>query len=238
MGLPYTTGKALTRQQVRELDVLAIEHAGVPGIVLMENAGRAVAEFIYGILPDPATDRVLILCGAGNNGGDGFVAARHLHNAGLQVDVALAVPPEKARGDAEANLKILQRMNFEFIRAFEPQGLAAMRHATDEAEIIVDALLGTGSTGAPRGVMATMVERANAAPHARRIAIDVPSGLDPDTGQVHPPCFQAAVTLTMMAPKIGFDAPTARDLVGRVVSVDIGMPRALIPGHPVPHPQG
>ena len=230
MGMPYPPGKALTCEQVRELDVLAIEHVGLPGVVLMENAGRGIAEFIYNILPDPEVDRVLILCGAGNNGGDGFVVARHLHNAGVNADVVLTVSPEKTSGDAETNLKVLQRMNFEFIRAFEPTGLVAMRHAVEEAEVIVDALLGTGSKGDPRDTIATMIEHANAAPRARRIAIDVPSGLDADSGRINSPCFQAAVTLTIVAPKIGFDVPAAREVVGRVVTMDIGLPRALIPG--------
>ncbi len=230
MGIPYPVGKALTCQEIRELDVLAIEHVGIPGIVLMENAGRGVAEFIYNTLVNPSADRVLILCGAGNNGGDGFVVARHLHNAGVKVDVALAVPPEKSRGDAEINLKILQRMNIEFLRAFEPEGLDAVRDATRAADVIVDALLGTGSSGAPRKALATMIEFANTAPHARRIAIDIPSGLDADKGEVHEPCFRAAATVTMVAPKVGFQSPAAREVVGRVVTVDIGTPIDLIPG--------
>jgi NAD(P)H-hydrate epimerase len=230
MALPYPAGKALTVEQVRELDVLAIEHAGLPGIVLMENAGRGIAEFVYNVLPDPDIDRVLILCGAGNNAGDGFVVARHLYNAGVNADVVLTVPPERISGDAETNLKILQRMNFEFIRAFEPQGLVAMRHAVEDAEVIVDALLGTGSNGDPRDLMATVIEHANAAPRARRFAIDLPSGLNADSGRINSPCFQAAVTLTMVAPKTGFEVPAAREVVGRVVTIDIGVPRALIPG--------
>ncbi len=104
MGIRYPPGEALTCQQIRELDVLAIEQVGIPGVVLMENAGRGVAEFIYGTLVDPPASRVLILCGPGNNGGDGFVVARHLHNAGVPIDVVLAAPPEKSAGDAGTNL--------------------------------------------------------------------------------------------------------------------------------------
>jgi NAD(P)H-hydrate epimerase len=230
MGIPYPTGKPLTCREIRELDVLAIEHVGIPGVVLMENAGRGIAEFVYDRLTDPARARVVVLCGTGNNGGDGFVVARHLHNAGVHVDVVLAAPPEKTSGDAAVNMKILQRMNFGFVRAFEAEGLEAAGEALQDADVIVDALLGTGSTGAPRKGLATLVETANAVRHAVRIAVDIPSGLDADKGVVHEPCFRADATVTMVSPKVGFQDAAARAVVGRVVPVDIGTPRALIPG--------
>lgn len=230
MGIPYPPGEALTCQQIRDLDVLAIEHVGIPGIVLMENAGRAAAELIYGALLDPAGERVVILCGPGNNGGDGFVVARHLHNAGVRVDVVLAAPAEKSTGDAGVNLRILERMGRELLPAHTPGGVEAVRGRLAEADVIVDALLGTGSTGAPRGSMAQLVEAANAAPRARRVALDIPSGLDADRGVVHEPCFRAHATVTMVAPKVGFETPAGRAVAGRVVVVDIGVPRELIPG--------
>jgi hydroxyethylthiazole kinase-like uncharacterized protein yjeF len=230
MGIPFAAGEALTCQQIRDLDVLAIEHVGIPGIVLMENAGRGVAEFIYDTLVDPVSSRVTILCGPGNNGGDGFVVARHLCNAGVQVDVVLAVPAEKSQGDAGVNLRILERMGLEIIRAFAADGLEAARVSLGAADVIVDALLGTGSRGAPRGAAASLIEFANTAAHARRIAVDIPSGLDADRGTAHEPCFRAAATVTMVAPKVGFEMPGADAFVGRVVVVDIGLPQALIPG--------
>jgi NAD(P)H-hydrate epimerase len=229
MSIPYPPGEALTCQQIRELDMLAIEQVGLPGLVLMENAGRGAAEFIYGTLINPTASRVTILCGPGNNGGDGFVVARHLHNAGVPVDVVFAAPPEKSTGDAGVNLNILERMGLDFIRAFEPDGLAAAHQAVDQADVLVDALLGTGSKGSPRGVAATLIELANAAPRARRIAIDIPSGLDADRGALHEPCFRADATVTMAAPKVGFLAPAAQPVVGRVVVVDIGVSYTLIP---------
>ena len=230
MGIPYPPGEALTCQEIRELDVLAIEHVGIPGVVLMENAGRGIAEFVYGTLVDPGASRVVILCGPGNNGGDGFVVARHLHNAGVNVDVVLAAPSEKSQGDAGVNLKVLERMQFGFVRAFDAPGLEEARRAMLDADVIVDGLLGTGSKGAPRGVAATLIELANTAPRARRIAIDIPSGLDADTGTVHEPCFRADATVTMVAPKTGFTRGAGPGVVGRVVTVDIGTPRELIPG--------
>jgi hydroxyethylthiazole kinase-like uncharacterized protein yjeF len=232
MTIPYSPGEALTCQQIRELDVLAIEHVGIPGLVLMENAGRGSAEFIHATLVDPAASHVLILCGPGNNGGDGFVVARHLHNAGVHVQVALAAPPDKSTGDARVNLAILERMEVAIVRAYEEPGLEAVRRAGRGADVIVDALLGTGSAGAPRKTMAALIEFANSASRAQRIAIDIPSGLDADRGEVFEPCFRAAATVTMVAPKVGFATPAARGVVGRVVVVDIGVPRGLIPGRP------
>jgi NAD(P)H-hydrate epimerase len=228
--IPYRPGEALTCQQIRELDVLAIEHVGVPGIVLMENAGRGVAHFVYDCLVNPAADQVLILCGAGNNGGDGLVVARHLHNAGVPVMIALSVAPERLKGDAGTNLRIVENMKISRVNAFESTGLDAARDHAQRAAIILDALLGTGSRGAPRGVMAELVQIANSAPRARRIAVDIPSGLDGDTGQPNEPCFRADATVTMVAAKTGFAAPAAAAYVGRVVVVDIGGPRRLVPG--------
>lgn len=229
MPLPYPPGEPLTCQQIRELDILAIEHVGIPGIVLMENAARAAAEFIFEKLLNPVATRVLILCGPGNNGGDGFVIARHLRNAGVHLRVALAAPPERYRDDAGVNLRILQRIGCPIIAAHDPDDLPEVASAITDADVIVDALLGTAASGPPRGTIAGLVERANAA-SARRIAIDIPTGLDGDTGVVHSPCFRADATVTFVAAKTGFDAAAAREMLGHVVVADIGVPRELIPG--------
>ncbi len=228
MPIPYPAGEALTCKQVRETDVLAIEHVGIPGIVLMENAGRHIADFIYDRLVDPARDRVLILCGPGNNGGDGFVVARHLRNGGVPIDLALAIPPDKLKGDAATNYSILQRMGVTCLQA--NADLAAIRDAATSAALILDALLGTGSKDAPRSHVAELIRLANDAPRARRIAVDIPSGLDGDSGQPRDPCFRADATVTMVAAKTGFLSDAARPFVGHVAVVDIGMPAELIPG--------
>ncbi len=230
MGIPFSPGEPLTCRQIRELDILAIEHVGIPGVVLMENAARGAAEFIYAALVNPARNRVLVLCGPGNNGGDGFAAARHLRNAGVPVTVVTATPRDRARGDAAINLGIYERLGGPLVDASLPDGLETARREAAEAEIIVDALLGTGSRGAPRDTIAELIRIANAAPRARRIAIDVPSGLDADTGQPADPCFIADATVTFVASKVGFETESARPFVGRVEVLDIGVPRALIPG--------
>jgi NAD(P)H-hydrate epimerase len=228
VGIPYEVRAPLSCEQVRRLDVLAMEHYGIPGLLLMENAGRGIAEFVYACLVNPSAARVLVLCGAGNNGGDGFVVARHLHNAGVAVRLALAVTPERMRGDAEVNLRIAERMEIPRLLAFEAAGLAAVRVEAEQADVIVDGLLGTGSKGAPRGVLGELIVLANGATRARRVAIDLPSGLDGDTGAPAEPCFRADATVTMLVGKTGLYAPAAREYVGRVVVVDIGVPRAAL----------
>ncbi|MGD8450746.1 MAG: NAD(P)H-hydrate epimerase [Phycisphaerae bacterium] len=238
MTVREPVGEPLTCQQIRELDVLTIEHVGIPGLVLMENAGRGVAEFIHGSLVDPLQSHVVLLCGAGNNGGDGFVVARHLHNAGVTAIVALAVPPDRPRGDAAVNLRIIERMSLPLINVFEPDGLRVLKAEAEQADVIVDALLGTGSRGAPRNTAADMVRIANAAVRPRRVAIDLPSGLDGDTGEMNEPCFRAHATVTMVAAKTGLVTPAARAAVGRLLTVDIGVPRELIPGREISPPGG
>lgn len=234
MGIPYPAGEPLTCQQIRELDVLAIEHVGIPGLILMENAARSVAEFVYGTLLHPEASTVLFLCGPGNNGGDGFAAARHLRNAGVRVTVALAAPAQRYEADALVNLAVYQRLEDPLIDASSEPGLEPVREAAKRADVIVDALLGTGSTGAPRGAIAELIRITNAVDHVRRIAIDIPSGLNADSGEVAEPCFHAHATVTFVAAKTGFDRRAAREVLGRVVVADIGVPRELIPGRKNP----
>lgn len=240
MAIPFTPGDPLTVGQIRELDVLAIEHVGIPGLLLMENAGRTVAEFVYRLLANPAAARVVVLAGVGNNGGDGFVVARHLDNAGVAVSTVLGGPPERLRGDAATNYRILQRLECRVLSAaadaagapeedgevVAPQVCSAL----EQAHVIVDALLGTGAAGPPRGTPAGLIRAANAVNGAQRVAIDIPSGLSAEDGVVHDPCFRADATITLAAGKLGFDRPAAQTVLGRVVVADVGIPRRLVPG--------
>ncbi len=226
--IPYRAGEPLTCQQIRELDVLAIEHVGIPGIVLMENAARSVAEIAFGALVNPALSPTCVLCGSGSNGGDGFVVARHLHNAGVPITVMLASAPDKLTGDARTNYDIVTRMGLPVLPA--DAAIERVSAALSKARCVIDALLGTGATGAPRGRVAELVDLANAAPLATRIAVDIPTGLDADDGTVHTPCFRADATVTFVAAKPGFAGAGATAVLGRVCVVDIGAPRELIPG--------
>lgn len=231
MAIPYQPGEALTCRQIRELDVLAIEHVGIPGLVLMENAARSAAELIHGWLPDPMSAAVTVLCGRGNNGGDGFVIARHLLNAGVAVRVVGLGALRDYRGDPATNYGVLERMDCAPLNATAPGALDVAGELIARSMWIVDALLGSGADGPPRGEIADLVRQANAA-RATRIAIDIPSGLNADTGEVYDPCFHAAATITFVAEKVGFSQSAARNVLGRVLVADIGVPRRLIPGRP------
>ncbi len=211
----------LTAAQMKAVDRAAIDKLGVPGLVLMENAGRGVVEIIAREKNIPDLD-VRVVCGAGQNGGDGFVVARHLLDRGAQVQVFLAMPKDKLTGDAAL-----------FARAFEALPGALVRDASFEvdastwqaylagAEVIVDAVFGTGLRSDVSGPPAAALAAMNATP-AWRVAVDIPSGLDADTGAVCGTAFSAHVTATMGCRKLGLvlnpDAP-----VGRVEVIDLGV---------------
>ncbi len=215
--------KALTREQIREIDRRAIEDFGIPGVVLMENAGRNAAELIRANLKGAdQPPAVCILCGRGNNGGDGFVIARHVCNAGLKVEIILCADPEKLAPDAKVNHDIARKMEIP-IRPFAESNAAA---CVSRAQVVVDALLGTGFSGEVRPPLDRAIELINSANRALKIAIDVPSGLDCNTGQPAAATVRADLTITFVAPKVGF--ARAADYTGRVLVADIGAPRTLL----------
>lgn len=226
---PMPVPRALARDEVRALDRRAIEQHGVPGVVLMENAGRGAAALAVRLWP--AAHRVAILCGPGNNGGDGFVIARHLELAGREVRVLLAAAPDRFAGDAATMLDIVRRSGIPHVDLSGADS-AAWRAALADADLVVDALLGTGAVGPPRGTLATAItavaDRAMGERPPAVLAIDLPSGLDADTGAAAHPCVRADATATFVAPKRGFDAPGVAAFTGTVHVVGIGAPRALL----------
>jgi NAD(P)H-hydrate epimerase len=242
---------ALTREQVRELDRQAIEEYGVPGVVLMENAGRGAAELLMRLNPERRP--VVVVCGKGNNGGDGFVIARHLDLNGWPVAVLLQAPPDQLSGDAAVNYRIIAASRLPILDVShgttpsdDPQQpwpderlerLVAEVTQFNQALAgkqapgwIVDALFGTGLSGPIRDPLAGAVEGINTGATAgvKVLAVDIPSGLDCDTGQPLGPTVRAHHTATFVAPKIGFSAPEAREWLGEVHVVHIGAPRALL----------
>ncbi|MFM1995882.1 MAG: Bifunctional NAD(P)H-hydrate repair enzyme Nnr [Planctomycetota bacterium] len=215
--------RSLTRAEVREVDRRAIQDFGLPGIALMENAGRGAAAVLHERAPRA---RVSIVCGKGNNAGDGFVIARHLANLGHEVRLLLACDPGDLRGDAALNWQVVDRMGLPAIR-LDAAAQADWEEAIAGADWIVDALLGTGAVGPPRGAIATAIAAVNAV--AARdgvhvLAVDLPSGLDCDSGLVAEPCIRADITATFVAPKVGFESPGAVAVLGAVRVVDIGAP--------------
>ncbi len=216
----------ITREQVRRVDRLAIERYGIAGLVLMENAGRNAAAIIrdtYG----PA-GKAWICCGPGNNGGDGFVIARHLHNAGWSIRLVLAGDPSRMTPDTRANCAIVQAMKLDVSTAQSGETQRALAGSISHDEIVVDALLGTGFHGDVRSPTAELIDTINAAAKRALVAIDVPSGLDCDTGLPSNATIHAELTITFVAAKAGFAAASAGPYVGRVEVADIGAPRELI----------
>jgi NAD(P)H-hydrate epimerase len=214
-----------TCAQMRELDRRAIEEFGVPGVVLMENAGRGAAELLLGL---GCRGPVLILCGKGNNGGDGFVIARHLENRGIRVRVLLFARPDALTGDAGVNYRIIARSGLSIaVHDGATVDATALRAEFVEAEWLVDALFGTGLTGALRAPFDGIVAAVNDAGKPV-LAVDIPSGLDGDTGQPLGPTVRALHTVTFVAPKQGFARPAAAEWLGRVHVAAIGAPRVLL----------
>jgi len=219
--------RPLSRTEVRDVDRRAIEEFGLPGIVLMENAGRNAALLLHDRAP---LARIAIACGKGNNAGDGFVMARHLENLGHDVRLLLAAEPAEYRGDAAINCGVAEKAGIPALVLAMASG-AEWEQALAGADWIVDALLGTGATGAPRDGIATAIDAINSA--ARRwktlvYAVDLPSGMDCDTGAAAGACVRADVTATLVARKIGFDEPAAAQWLGEVHVLDIGVPKQLL----------
>jgi len=248
----------LTRAQSRRVDQLATETYGISGLVLMENAGRGATDCLCRLMNAPAGgpadgapqqvalccrqagrpapqrapagatgQQVVLCCGKGNNAGDAFVIARHLEIRGIPARVLLWGEPEELRGDAAANFHVLQKTDvpIEVFGAEPASRRLAGRLA--EASWVVDALLGTGAQGEPRPPLDAVIDRLNAA-SAPILAIDLPSGLDCDTGKAARHTIKARATCTFVAAKPGLVVEGAAPYVGELFVLDIGVPPRLI----------
>jgi NAD(P)H-hydrate epimerase len=214
----------LSREQSRLVDRLAQDEFGLSGIVLMENAGRGVADVLCRLgIHAP----VVICCGKGNNAGDGFVIARHLDLRGHAVRVLLWAEPAELSGDAETNFKILQKTAVPIEVFGNRHDSARLAALLADAGWIVDALLGTGARGEPRAPLDAVIDQLNAAP-AQKMAVDLPSGLDCETGVAARHTIRAAETCTFVAAKTGFRVPGSEQFTGRVHVLDIGAPRQVV----------
>lgn len=215
MSAPHPS---VTREEARAFDRWASEVLGLPGAVLMENAARGAAEVARAELArlDVRAPRVVVLCGAGNNGGDGYAFARQLLLGGVRAELATPFAPERLTEAARLQRTVIERL-----------GLAVRDSLGADwsgADLLVDALLGTGSEGELRAPLAQWLERVGALAVGRRLALDLPSGLDADSGRAARHTFRADVTVTFAARKCGFDAPGAAEWTGRVELASIGVP--------------
>jgi ADP-dependent NAD(P)H-hydrate dehydratase / NAD(P)H-hydrate epimerase len=219
--------KALTAERMREVDRLTTERHGIPSLDLMENAGRAVANYVAGRYDNLDRRRIVVLCGKGNNGGDGFVAARHLAEFGAKPAVYLVAEAGELRGDAAVNVKRWQATGALNTIA-RAEALEALRPELAKADVVIDALLGTGLNGPAKGLAAAAIEEVNrAAGRAEIVAIDIPSGMSADRFDSPGTTVAADVTITFTAPKIGLLLPPNAERVGRLIVREIGSPREL-----------
>lgn len=214
----------MTRNKVRAIDAWAVNTLGIPGVVLMENAGRSCAELIKDKLRGKAEPKVCIFCGTGNNGGDGYVIARHLLNSDFDVTVVVCGDRGKIKGDAKINLDILERMGRPIERLNLSEG--SVREQVDAfcrgADMLVDGLLGTGLSGQLRDEYVELIESMNAC-QCPIMAVDIPSGLDCDTGEPLGAAIHAAATVTFVALKKGFTSPGAHPYTGEIFIASIGV---------------
>lgn len=224
-------GIVLSRDQSRQVDRKAIEEYGLPGAVLMENVGRGIVDVLLGVDPELLhRGQVAIFCGKGNNAGDGFVIARHLEIRGVSVATILLCPPAELTGDAALNYRVLVRAGSPLVDLSAAQGGTALSELLDRraggAAWLVDAMLGTGAVGEPREPFRAAIAWMNAQA-GRRLAVDLPSGLDCDTGEAAGVVVRADVTCTMVAAKRGFLNPAAAAWLGELRIVSIGTPPRL-----------
>ena len=210
----------MTRAEVRAVDAWAIDSVGIAGAVLMENAGSGCADIIADRLGGAADKRVCIFCAGGNNGGDGYVIARHLHNAGCSVKVVICADRGKIKGDALVNLQIIEKMDINIETTDPADEMTAC--AGSDCDIIVDALFGTGLTSRLRDNYIKIIESINSL-DAEVIAVDIPSGLDCDEGLPLGAAIRATATVTFVAAKKGFKTKSAKDYTGEVYVVSIGI---------------
>jgi hydroxyethylthiazole kinase-like uncharacterized protein yjeF len=235
--------KVLTAEEMREADRLTTERYGMPSLQLMENAGAAVVDYLSERFPDLATRDVVVLCGKGNNGGDGLVVARRLRERNAPPRVLLFAEPSEVRGDAATNLQRWQKAGGELRVVASAAEWAAARGVLDEADLIVDALLGTGVKGPVKGLLASVIEDVNAwrdkqKTHSRGgcrrvvISVDMPSGLPSGAEDFGGPVTQADATVSFTAPKVGQLLSPRAVCAGELIVREIGTPRELLDDDP------
>ena len=219
--------RVLNTDQMREADRRTIEDIGIPSVVLMENAGRQAVAAMEAAFEDLATSRVGVICGRGNNGGDGFVVARTLIQRGIETMVFLLGSVAEIRGDARTNLEILGRIGVTVVEITDAQEWELHSTEISECDVIVDAILGTGFRGRLSGLLETVVADVNSL-SAPVVSIDLPTGVSADTQVLEGEAIDASMTVTLAAPKIPLVFPPADSHAGDLVIADIGIPHPVI----------
>jgi ADP-dependent NAD(P)H-hydrate dehydratase / NAD(P)H-hydrate epimerase len=219
--------RVLNTEQMREADRRTIEDIGIPSIVLMENAGRQAVAAMEAAFEDLGTSRVAVICGRGNNGGDGFVVARTLVQRGVDTEVFLLGSVAEVRGDARINLETLGRIGMTVVEITDAQEWELHFSELSECDLVVDAILGTGFHGRLTGFLETVVADLNAL-GVPIVSIDLPTGVSADSAAVEGPAVEASMTVTLAAPKIPLVFPPADSHAGDLVIADIGIPLPIL----------
>jgi hydroxyethylthiazole kinase-like uncharacterized protein yjeF len=215
--------KLCTPKQMQSIDRRAIEGLGIPGLTLMENAGARATKAIVEYFGDPAGKLVTVFCGKGNNGGDGFVVARLLHEKGAKVEIFLIGEKAAVKGDARTNLERAERLALKITEISEPAQFAI----SPECWLVVDAIFGTGFSGTVEYPFNDIINAINAS-DAPVVAVDAPSGFDGASGRVSDPTIEADMTVTLALPKFGQVVHPGKDYCGQLLVADIGFPPASI----------
>jgi hydroxyethylthiazole kinase-like uncharacterized protein yjeF len=216
----------VTASEMQEMDRRTIEDLGIPGMVLMENAGRGATRFLLEKFPDIGKKRVGVLAGRGNNGGDGYVIARYLKQKGVRVTVYLLADANRVKGDAAANLKFLKPLEVPLVEIPDEDSLAHLQSEMTDVDVWIDAILGTGLKSDVRGYFKTVIELINGL-NKPVFAVDVPSGLNSDTGQVCGACIRASATATFAFAKTGHFTHPGPQYSGALNIIDIGIPNLI-----------
>ena len=226
--------RILTAAQMREADRYTIDEIGIPSLVLMENAGRQVVAAIEAAYETQLDGRVAVLCGRGNNGGDGFVVARTLLQRGIDTSVFVIGALSEVRGDARTNLDILGRLGVTVVEIGDEQAWELHFSEISQCSLIVDAIFGTGLKSAVAGMMETIIADVNAS-DIPIVSVDLPSGMSADTPDLVGDCVDASLTVTLAAPKLPLVLPPGEAYAGDVVIADIGIPHEVIESLEGPH---
>lgn len=219
--------RVVSAAEMRELDRRAIEEYGIPGIVLMENAGLNVVEVVKNMLGDVRDKVICIFAGKGNNGGDGYVVARHLFNLGAKVRLFLLAKASEIMGDAGANLNIWKKMGQTVTIINKDDDLADICLSLESSDLIVDSIFGTGFKGTPDQPAAGIIQAINNSGKPS-VAVDIPSGLEADTGLINGPCVRATRTVTFGLPKLGLVQEPGASYAGKLHIANISIPSFLL----------
>lgn len=218
--------RLVTASEMREMDRMTINEAGIPGVVLMENAARSATKVFLDHFNPQHDSFIVILCGKGNNGGDGYVMARYLHEKGMNVTVGITGEKSSITGDALVNLKIIEKLGLDILEIIDDEAFHSLKDKLLKSSYIIDGLLGTGLNSPVRGMYKEIIENVNLSGKPV-MSIDIPSGLNADTGQEMGVSVRADLTVTFGFPKAGQFVYPGAELVGRLVNVDIGIPHVV-----------